>query len=66
MVKYLTKHGNSLALIIDQPVLAILKIKPDSPLELSTKDNQIIVEVASDRSVEKWVAKSRNKKGAKK
>jgi len=36
MVKTLTKHGNSYALVIDKPILELLNIQPDSQLELST------------------------------
>ena len=36
MVKTLTKHGNSYALVIDKPILELLKIEPDSPLEITT------------------------------
>jgi antitoxin MazE len=36
MVKTLTKHGNSLALIIERPILELLNIKADTPLEIST------------------------------
>lgn len=36
MVKTLTRHGNSYALVIDRPILELLRIQPDSPLELST------------------------------
>jgi len=42
MVKRLTKHGNSLALVIDRPVLELLKIAADTPLEIST-DGQVLV-----------------------
>ena len=43
MVKKLTKHGNSLALIIDRPILELLKIDPDTPLDVSTDGKQLIV-----------------------
>jgi antitoxin component of MazEF toxin-antitoxin module len=36
MVKTLTKHGNSYALVIDKPILELLNIRPDSPLEVTT------------------------------
>lgn len=36
MIKTLVKHGNSLALIIDKPILDLLKIKEDTPLEITT------------------------------
>ncbi len=43
MVKTLTKHGNSYALIIDKPILDLLKISPDTPLELTTDGISILV-----------------------
>lgn len=43
MVKKLTKHGNSLALLIDRPILELLKIDPDTPLDVSTDGKQLIV-----------------------
>ena len=42
MIKKLSKHGNSLALIIDRPVLELLNIGPDTPLEVST-DGQVLI-----------------------
>jgi len=42
MIKKLTKHGNSLALIIDRPVLELLNIDRDTPLEIST-DGQVLI-----------------------
>lgn len=42
MIKNLTKHGNSLALVIDRAVLDILKISDDTPLDIST-DGQVLV-----------------------
>ena len=44
MVKKLTRHGNSLALVIDRPILELLKIDPETPLEVSTDGKQLIVE----------------------
>jgi len=43
MVKKLTKHGNSLALVIDRPILDLLKIDTETPLELSTDGRRLIV-----------------------
>jgi antitoxin MazE len=42
MIKKLTRHGNSLALVVDRPVLDLLKIDADTPLEIST-DGQVLV-----------------------
>ena len=33
MIKKLTKHGNSLALVVDRAVLDLLKIDADTPLD---------------------------------
>ncbi len=43
MVKKLTKHGNSLALVIDRPILDLLKIDTETPLDLSTDGHRLIV-----------------------
>jgi antitoxin MazE len=43
MVKKLTKHGNSLALVIDRPILDLLKIDHETPLDISTDGKQLII-----------------------
>jgi antitoxin MazE len=43
VVKKLTKHGNSWALVIDRPILDLLKIDPETPLDVSTDGKQLIV-----------------------
>jgi antitoxin MazE len=43
MVKKLTKHGNSLALVIDRPILDLLKIDPETLLDVSTDGRQLFV-----------------------
>lgn len=50
MVKKLTKHGNSLALVIDRPVLDLLKIDADTPLDISTDGARLIIAPASPAS----------------
>lgn len=47
MVKKLTKHGNSLALVIDRPILDLLKIDVETPLEISTDGQRLIVAPAT-------------------
>ena len=42
MIKKLVKHGNSYALIIDKPILDLLKITPDTPLEITTDGKRIL------------------------
>lgn len=46
MIKKLTKHGNSLALVIDRPILELLNIDPDTPLDVSTDGKQLIIATA--------------------
>lgn len=48
MIKKLTKHGNCLALVIDKPVLDLLKINAETPLEISTDGQVLIVAPAID------------------
>jgi len=43
MVKKLTKHGNSMALVIDRPILELLNIDSETPLEVSTDGKQLII-----------------------
>ena len=43
MIKTLTKHGNSYALIIDRAILELLRIDPETPLELTTNGQSLVV-----------------------
>lgn len=47
MIKRLTKHGNSLALVVDRPILDLLKIDRDTPLDISTDGKRLIVAPAA-------------------
>lgn len=49
MVKTLTKHGNSLALVIDKAILELLKVDADTPLEISTDGNVLIISPVRDK-----------------
>lgn len=48
MVKKLTKHGISLALIIDWAVLDLLEIHDDTPLDITTDGEVLIVTPVRD------------------
>ena len=48
MIKKLTRHGNSLALVIDKPVLDLLKIDAQTPLEISTDGDLLIISPVRD------------------
>jgi antitoxin MazE len=43
MTKTLIKHGNSLALVIDKPILELLGIDADTQLELTTNGNALLI-----------------------
>ena len=44
MIKTLTRHGNSLALVIDKPILGLLRINADTPLDISTNGDALIIQ----------------------
>jgi antitoxin component of MazEF toxin-antitoxin module len=48
MIKKLSKHGNSLALVIDRSILDLLKIDEHTPLEMSTDGQTLIVAPVRD------------------
>ena len=48
MIKTLTKHGNSWALVIDKPVLELLNINPETPLKIRTDGQTLIIAPAED------------------
>lgn len=48
MIKRLTKHGNSLALVIDRGVLDLLKIDNETPLEVTTDGSVLVVTPVRD------------------
>ena len=43
MVKKLIQHGNSVALVIDKPIMEILKITNETVFELSTDGKNLIL-----------------------
>ena len=49
MAKRLTRTGNSLALVFDKPLLDALRIDANTPLEVSTDGEVIIVSPVRDR-----------------
>lgn len=58
MQKMLIKHGNSLALVIDKPILDLLQISVETPLELTTNGDQLLVTPCRDKSRQRKVADS--------
>ncbi len=43
MIKKLVKHGNSLALVIDKPILELLRVSEETPLELTTDGSALLI-----------------------
>lgn len=48
MLKKLTRHGNSLALVIDKGVLELLNIDDQTPLEISTDGTILLISPVRD------------------
>ena len=51
MIKNFVRHGNSWALVIDRPILDLLKIRPEDPVEITTDGTTVMISPvpASDR-----------------
>jgi len=43
MIKQLTRTGNSYALVLDRAILELMKIEPDTPLDISTDGRRLII-----------------------
>jgi antitoxin component of MazEF toxin-antitoxin module len=43
MLKKLTRHGNSLALVLDKGVIELLNIDSETPLEISTDGSLLLI-----------------------
>ena len=53
MLKKLTTHGNSMALIIEKAILELLRIDKDTPLEVSTDGQNLIISPVRSKAQEK-------------
>ena len=49
MIKKLSAIGNSLGLVIDRPILELLNIDKDTPLEIKTDGEALIIRPARGR-----------------
>jgi antitoxin component of MazEF toxin-antitoxin module len=49
MEKALIRHGNSLAIVIDKPVLELLQITADTKIEVTTNGDSIMLTPVRDR-----------------
>ena len=50
MTKKLIQHGNSAALILDKPILELLNVTMDTPLEIATDGRSIVISPADSHS----------------
>jgi antitoxin MazE len=65
MIKKLTRHGNSLALVLDKAILELLNVGSETPLEISTDGQVLIISPIRDRKHRKkfeTALKSANRK----
>jgi antitoxin MazE len=53
MIKNLTKHGNSYALVIDKPILELLRVSPETPFEVVTDGQCLVLAPVRDSAEEK-------------
>ena len=53
MVKTLTKHGSSYALVIDKPILELLRVTADTPFEILTDGHSLVLTPVRDPADEK-------------
>jgi len=58
MVKNLTRHGNSYALVIDKPILELLRVGPDTPFEIMTDGQSLVLTPVRDAQEEKKFEKA--------
>jgi antitoxin MazE len=61
MTKTLIRHGNSLALVIDKPILEMLQISADTPLEVTTNGDLLLVSPIRDKARQKKLRASLDK-----
>lgn len=50
MQKKLTKHGNSMALVIEKPILDLLGVDPETTFEITTDGAALVLTPVKDES----------------
>jgi len=53
MIKTLTKHGNSYAMVIDKPILELIQATPDTPFEIISDGRSLVLTPVRDPEEEK-------------
>ena len=61
VIKTLTKHGNSLALILDKPILELLNIDADTTISISTDGKTLTLSPVFDVKRDEKLMKIRAK-----
>jgi antitoxin component of MazEF toxin-antitoxin module len=61
MVKKLIQHGNSVALVIDKPIMEMLKITNETTFELSTDGKNLILSPQTENEQEMSILHSLEK-----
>jgi antitoxin component of MazEF toxin-antitoxin module len=61
VIKNLVRHGNSWALVIDRPILELLKIRPEDPVEITTDGSTVTISPvpATDRKARVAAARAK-------
>jgi antitoxin MazE len=61
VIKNFVRHGNSWALVIDRPILDLLKIRPEDPVEITTDGSTMTISpvLATDRKGRVAVARAK-------
>jgi antitoxin component of MazEF toxin-antitoxin module len=58
MTKKLIQHGNSAALVLDKALLDLLKVRMDTPLEVTTDGRNIIISPQNVADAESTILES--------
>ena len=58
MIKTLTKHGNSYALVIEKPILELLRVTPETSFEIMSDGQCLVLTPVRDTKEEKKFQKS--------
>ena len=53
MIKHLTKHGNSYAMVIDKPILELLQATPETSFEIITDGRSLVLTPVREEKDEK-------------
>ncbi len=58
MIKSLTKHGNSYAMVIDKPILELLQVSPDTSFEIISDGRSLVLTPVRSAKEEKKFEKA--------